>query len=100
MILSSFLFFITAVIWAIAGNLDNVLLLYIGAIIFGISDAFLSGTNEALMFETVEELKKQGIDIDKKKICVTYPIDSLGTHNVKIQLHKKVEGEIKVTLKK
>ena len=47
-----------------------------------------------------EELKKQGIDIDKKKICVTYPIDSLGTHNVKIQLHKKVEGEIKVTLKK
>ena len=40
-----------------------------------------------------EELKKQGIDID-------YPIDSLGTHNVKIQLHIKVEGEIKVTLKK
>ena len=60
MILSSFLFFITALIWATAGNLDNVLLLYIGAIIFGISDAFLSGTNEALMFETVEELKKQG----------------------------------------
>ena len=47
-----------------------------------------------------EELKKIGFDIDKKKICVTYPIDSLGTHTVKIALHKKVEGEIKVTLKK
>lgn len=47
-----------------------------------------------------EELKKLGFDIDKKKIILTYPIDSLGTHNVKIELHKKVEGEIKVTLKK
>jgi len=47
-----------------------------------------------------EELKKLGYDIDKKKICVDYPIDSLGTHKVKIQLHKKVVGEVKVTLKK
>lgn len=47
-----------------------------------------------------EELKKLGFDIDKKKIVLTSPIDSLGTHNVKIELHKKVEGEIKVTLKK
>ncbi len=47
-----------------------------------------------------DELKKLGYDIDKKKICVTYPIDVLGTHNIKIELHKKVEGEIKVTLKK
>lgn len=47
-----------------------------------------------------EELKKLGFDIDKKKIILTYPIDCLGTHNVKIELHKKVEGEVKVTLKK
>lgn len=47
-----------------------------------------------------EELKKKGFDIDKKKIIITNPIDTLGTHNVKIQLHKKVEGEVKVTLKK
>ena len=58
-ILSSLLFFITSFIWAFAGSLDNVLLLYVGAVIFGISDAFLSGTNEALMFETMEELKKE-----------------------------------------
>ena len=47
-----------------------------------------------------EELKKKGYNIDKKKILVTHPIDVLGTHKVKIELHKKVEGEIKVTLKK
>lgn len=47
-----------------------------------------------------EELKKKGFDIDKKKIVLTYAIDSLGTHDVKIILHKKVEAEVKVTLKK
>lgn len=47
-----------------------------------------------------EELKKQNINIDKKKIIIDTPIDTLGTHIVKIQLHKKVEGEIKVNLKK
>lgn len=47
-----------------------------------------------------EELKKKGFNIDKKKICLTYAIDSLGTHNVKIELHKKVTAELKVTLKK
>ena len=47
-----------------------------------------------------EELKKIGYDIDKKKIVLDHAIDSLGTHNVEINLHKKVKGVIKVTLKK
>lgn len=47
-----------------------------------------------------EELVKLGIKIDKKKINVEYPIDTLGTHKVKVQLHKKVEGCINVVLKK
>ena len=47
-----------------------------------------------------EELKKKGYDIDKKKIIINNPIDTLGTHKVKIELHKQVIGEIKVTLKK
>ena len=47
-----------------------------------------------------EELKKIGFDIDKKKIVIDHPIDCLGTHMVKLQLHKKVQGEIKVTLQK
>ncbi len=47
-----------------------------------------------------EELAKLGIKIDKKKINIEYPIDVLGTHKVKVNLHKKVEGEINVILKK
>ncbi len=47
-----------------------------------------------------EELKKHNINIDKKKIIIDYPLDSLGTHNVKVELHKKVKGEIKVILSK
>ena len=45
-----------------------------------------------------DELNKLGIKIDKKKINMEYPIDTLGTHKVKVELHKKVIGEIKVTL--
>lgn len=47
-----------------------------------------------------EELKKKGYDVDKKKINVDHPIDCLGTHIIKLELHKKVTGELKVTLKK
>ncbi len=47
-----------------------------------------------------EELKKKNINIDKKKIKLDHSLDTLGTHLVKIELHKKVEGEIKITLKK
>ena len=47
-----------------------------------------------------EELKKMGYDIDKRKIKIESPIDSLGTHKVKLDLHKKVSGELTVTLKK
>ena len=47
-----------------------------------------------------EELKNKGFNIDKKKINLDYAIDCLGTHNVKIELHKKVIAEVKVTLKK
>ncbi len=47
-----------------------------------------------------EELKKLGITVDKKKILLDHPLDTLGTHIVTIELHKKVKGELKVTLKK
>ncbi len=56
LILSGFLFVLSALLWALAGTFDYILLLFIGAVLFGISDAFLSGTDEALMYETMEEL--------------------------------------------
>ena len=45
-----------------------------------------------------EELKKLGYDIDKKKILIDNEINTLGTHIVKVVLHKKVSFNINVIL--
>lgn len=45
-----------------------------------------------------QELKKQGFDIDKKKIKIDTPLTSLGFHNVKIELHKEVVAQIRIEL--
>ncbi len=50
--------------------------------------------------QIAEELLKKGIDIDKKKIKIEVPINNLGTTNVKINLHKKVQATLKVELHK
>lgn len=42
------------------------------------------------------ELKKLDFNIDKKQIECDHPIDSLGCHKVKINLHKKVIAEVNV----
>lgn len=47
-----------------------------------------------------EKLKEKNFNIDKKKIIIDHPLDTLGTHNIIINLHKKVQAELKVTLKK
>ena len=39
------------------------------------------------------------LDIDKKKIAIDNSLNTLGTHNIKIRLHKKVDATLKVTLK-
>ena len=50
--------------------------------------------------QIVEELKNKGYDIDKKQINVDRVIDTLGYHDVEIQLHKKVIAKLKIELKK
>lgn len=45
-----------------------------------------------------EELLKKDIKIDKKTIKIDTPLSSLGVHIVKINLHKKVCGQLKVQL--
>ena len=47
-----------------------------------------------------EELKKMGYDIDKKCIRMDHNLDTLGTHEVRIELHKRVLVRLKVVLKK
>ena len=47
-----------------------------------------------------DELKKMNFNIDKKNIKTDTNIDTLGVHNVLIELHKKVKFEIQVMLEK
>lgn len=44
------------------------------------------------------ELKNKGYDIDKKKIKLSSPINTLGITNVEIALHKKVLATLKIEL--
>ena len=47
-----------------------------------------------------EKKKKQGFDIDKRKIKLDVPINTLGVTNVKVILHKNVEAILKVHVQK
>lgn len=48
--------------------------------------------------QIVSSLKKEGYDIDKKKIKLDNPINCLGYTNVEIDLHKKVKAVIRIEL--
>ena len=50
--------------------------------------------------QIADELKKKGFNIDKRKIKLDVPINTLGTTNVKMILHKKVEATLKIHLEK
>ena len=47
-----------------------------------------------------EKLNNMGYKVDKKQIFINSNLDCLGAHNVKLKLHKRVEFDIKVILKK
>ena len=47
-----------------------------------------------------DEFKKMGYNIDKKCIKLDHPLDSLGVHEVTIELHKRVIIKYPVTLTK
>ena len=59
-------------------------------------------SKDGRMFGTIsskqisEELKNKGFNIDKKNISCNHTIDSLGTHMVDIELHKKVKANINI----
>ena len=50
--------------------------------------------------QIVSELKAQGIEVDKRKINIDTPINTLWTTNVEINLHKEVVAKLKVHLEK
>lgn len=45
-----------------------------------------------------DELKNKGFDIDKRKITCDHPIDTLGSHVVRIELHKEVIAKITISV--
>ena len=46
-----------------------------------------------------ESLKELKYSIDKKQIIVDLPLNTVGTHYVKVNLHKKVECDLKIVIK-
>lgn len=46
-----------------------------------------------------EKLSDLGYAIDKKKIMLDNPLNTLGVHNIKVILHKKVSSSLKISLK-
>jgi len=57
-LIGSFLLMIAFLILSISGQLGVVWLLYLFAFMWGVGEALVSGSTDALMFETMEELKK------------------------------------------
>lgn len=50
--------------------------------------------------QIVKELNDKNIKIDKTKILLDYPITTLGMHDIKIELHKKVIANLKIKVSK
>ena len=50
--------------------------------------------------QIAEYLNKMGSKVDKKQIQIDAPLDTLGVHNVTVELHKKVRFNIRVNLVK
>ena len=59
LILSAHCVLTAFVLWALAGQIDCMGLLFIGALFWGVNAALLSGTQDALMYETMEELNQK-----------------------------------------
>ena len=59
LILAAFSILICLFLWALAGQFECMWFLFIGAVFWGLSDSFISGTLDALMYETMEELNQK-----------------------------------------
>jgi large subunit ribosomal protein L9 len=44
--------------------------------------------------DIAEQLKNQGIEIDKKKISLDEPIKRLGTYTVNLKLHSEITTQV------
>ena len=58
-ILAAYSVLTAILLWALAGQLECMWLLFIGAVFWGLCDSLISGTLDALMYETMEELNQK-----------------------------------------
>ena len=63
----------------------------------GDKDRMFGSVSHKQIFEL---LKEKGYNIKKEQIEIQNPINSLGFHTIKINLHKEVIGEIKLSVEK
>ena len=65
---------------------------------------FIVSSNQGKVFGSVsnkqisEELSKKGIKVDKKMVSLENNLNTLGTHQVLVRLHKKVTAKLNVSL--
>jgi len=50
--------------------------------------------------ELAEQLKAQGLEIDRKKIALAEPIKQLGEYSVSVKIHPEVAANLKVVVSK
>jgi len=50
--------------------------------------------------ELAEQLKAQGVEIDRKKIALAEPIKQLGEYSVTVKIHPEVAANLKVVVSK
>jgi len=48
--------------------------------------------------DIAEELKKLGVDIDRRRILLAEPIKRFGTHFIAVKLHPEVKAQLKVNI--
>ena len=46
--------------------------------------------------QIAERLAERGVEVDRRKIALAEPIKELGTHAVRVRLHREVEATLKV----
>ena len=46
--------------------------------------------------DIAEALKKEGLDVDKKKIVIDEPIKRLGSYTVRVKIHQEVSAQVNV----
>ena len=46
--------------------------------------------------EIADALMAKGIEVDKRRVELSHPIKSLGTHDVEVRLHREVAAQIQV----